>query len=74
MIQINQTFRTETGWSSFKKKPIVIRAVQINEEFEVETLEGTMKGKAGDYLVEGIAGELYPCDKEIFKQTYEAVK
>ena len=33
-----------------------------------------MKGKAGDYLIEGIKGELYPCDKEIFKETYEKIK
>lgn len=40
---------------------------------EVKTLEGVLKGKAGDYLIEGVRGELYPCDKEIFEETYEAV-
>ena len=55
----------------FKKKPIVIQACQIPEEFEVETLEGTMKGKAGDWLIIGVKGEMYPCDDEIFKETYE---
>lgn len=57
----------------YVKKPIVIEAVQINEEFEVDTLEGTMKGKADDYLVVGIKGEMYPVDKEIFEESYLAV-
>ena len=54
-----------------RKKPIPVEAVQIDEAFEVETLEGIMKGKAGDYLMKGVQGELYVCDKEIFDQTYE---
>ena len=53
------------------KRPIVIQAEQQDKEFEVETLEGTMKGKAGDYLIIGIKGEKYPCDKEIFEASYE---
>jgi hypothetical protein len=52
------------------KKPIPVTANQMEEEFEVNTLEGTMKGKAGDYLVTGIRGEQYPCDKEIFEESY----
>ena len=55
------------------KKPIPIRCVQINEPFKVETMEGTMEGKAGDYLMIGIKGEMYACDKEIFEETYSIV-
>jgi len=43
----------------------------MNESFEVKTLEGIMKGKTGDYLVRGIAGEIYPVDRYIFLKTYE---
>jgi hypothetical protein len=53
------------------KRPIPISAVQINEDFEVKTLEGTMKGKAGDYLISGIKQEIYCCDKKIFEESYE---
>lgn len=56
------------------KKPIPIRAVQIPNPFSVKTLEGTMKGKPNDYLVEGIEGELYICDKNIFEKSYDIVK
>lgn len=56
------------------KKPIPVRCIQIHEPFEVETLEGTFTGKAGDYLIIGVEGELYPCEQGIFEKTYEVVK
>jgi hypothetical protein len=58
----------------YVKRPIPVRAVQIPNPFAVKTLEGTMKGKADDYLVEGIKGELYICDKKIFEESYEELK
>ncbi len=57
-----------------KKKPIAVRCVQIKEPFEVETLEGIMKGKKGDWLMVGIHGEMYPIANKIFKKTYDLVK
>lgn len=39
----------------------------------VRTLEGNMRGEIGDYLIKGVAGELYTCKKEIFEKTYEVV-
>ena len=55
------------------KKPIPVRCVQINEPFEVQTMEGLMQGKAGDYLMIGSRGEMYPCDRSIFNETYEII-
>lgn len=55
----------------YLKNPIPIRAVQIKCAFEVKTLEGLMKGKKDDYLIEGIKGELYICDREIFEESYK---
>lgn len=46
-------------------------AKQMDKDFEVETLEGTMKGHKGDYLVIGIKGEQYVVKEEIFKETYQ---
>lgn len=37
----------------------------------IETPEGNMKAKYGDYIIKGVAGELYPCKPDIFKETYE---
>lgn len=41
--------------------------------WEIKTLEGTMIAKAGDYIIRGINGEIYPCKPDIFEKTYEAV-
>lgn len=56
------------------KKPIPVRCIQINEPFEVETLEGVMKGKSGDWLMVGINGEMYPIADEIFRKTYDVIE
>ena len=57
------------------KRPIVVHAKQIDHEFRVNTREGNYKqGKAGDYLMRGIEGELYICDKDIFERTYDFVQ
>lgn len=56
------------------KKPLPIKCIQINEPFVVETLEGKMKGKKGDWLMVGINGEMYPIDDSIFKKTYNLLK
>ena len=36
----------------------------------VYTLEGTMTGRIGDYLIKGARGEFYFCAKDIFEETY----
>ena len=38
---------------------------------EIKTLEGTMIAKAGDFIIRGVQGELYPCTADIFMATYE---
>jgi hypothetical protein len=55
------------------KKPIPIRCIQMQEPFTVETMEGTLEGKAGDYLMIGIHGEMYPCSKAVFEESYNFV-
>lgn len=41
------------------------------EYLQIHTLEGTMIGIVGDYIIKGIKGEFYPCKPDIFEQTYE---
>lgn len=57
----------------YRTLPVVVFASQMDEEFEVETMEGTMRGQPGDWLICGVKGEYYPCSDEVFCQTYEAV-
>ena len=68
------TFEQVDGMMDCVKRPIVVHAKRIDEEFRVETLEGNYKqGKPGDYLMKGIDGELYICDGTIFEKTYEFI-
>ena len=39
----------------------------------IHTIEGDMKmvNPVGDYLIKGVRGEFYFCEKSIFEETYE---
>ena len=39
----------------------------------IHTLEGDMNVSLGSYIIKGVRGEFYPCDGEIFNETYEEV-
>jgi hypothetical protein len=38
----------------------------------IDTLEGTMTAHPGDWIIQGVKGEFYPCKPDIFDATYEA--
>lgn len=84
---------------TYVKKPIPVKAIQVDDNFlkdieakggkmeisnytvrydgyriYVETLEGIMSCNKGDYIIIGVRGEIYPCAKEIFEETYEEIK
>lgn len=40
----------------------------------IDTLEGELRVDKGDFIIRGIAGELYPCKPNIFRRTYEKCK
>lgn len=40
---------------------------------KIATLEGVMTAQRGDWIIRGVAGELYPCKPDIFEQSYELV-
>lgn len=42
-------------------------------ELSIPTLEGTMTASAGDWIIRGVKGELYPCKPDIFVATYDPV-
>lgn len=37
----------------------------------VRTLEGEMLGNVGDWIIQGVEGEVYPCKRSIFEATYD---
>ena len=52
------------------KKPVIIQAEILEKDQIIETLEGPLQGRKGDYLITGIRGEKYPCKPDIFHETY----
>lgn len=40
----------------------------------IRTLEGTMGARCGDWIIQGVSGEFYPCKPDIFVQTYDPVE
>jgi hypothetical protein len=40
----------------------------------IDTLEGQMKARVGDYIIKGVEDEYYPCKPNIFDKTYEKVE
>lgn len=84
--------------AAYRKKPVVIQAVQhysargmenhewprwmidaINDgtifargkDTIIKTLEGEHIASEGDWIIQGVKGELYPCKPDIFASTYE---
>lgn len=39
----------------------------------IQTLEGEMTARQGDWIINGLKGEFYPCKPDIFEATYEPV-
>jgi hypothetical protein len=58
MIKITEETIKKLEWGSYRKVPLFVSASE-------------MKGKKGDYLIKGIKGEYYPCDVEVFEESYE---
>jgi hypothetical protein len=74
MLKFNKNNIPELEFKKAIKKPIALNCIQIRQPFEVQTMEGLMLGKKGDWLMIGVEGEIYPCDKSIFEKTYDLVK
>ena len=59
----------------FRKMPVTVDAYQHKgpNPISLDTLEGVMTASPGDWIITGVAGEIYSCKESIFKSTYEAV-
>lgn len=54
-------------------KPDMSAFDTVDWYLRIPTLEGVMVASAGDWLILGIKGEVYPCRPDIFEETYERV-
>lgn len=50
------------------------KIVQVSDGCFINTLEGKMQVSPNDWIIRGVAGEIYPCKPDIFDATYEAVE
>lgn len=58
-------------WSfEYKGHPVTH---ENDECYLIPTLEGTMQFTPQDMLITGVNGEIYPCKRDIFEQTYDKV-
>lgn len=49
------------------------RAAKPSEDLLIGTLEGQLHIAHDDWIIQGVAGEIYPCKPDIFMRTYEVV-
>ena len=42
-----------------------------NPYFMIRTLEWEMRADHGDWVIQGVNGELYPCKPDVFTKTYD---
>jgi len=47
--------------------------IENSDWLEIKTLEGSMVANRRNWIIRGVAGEIYPCKHEIFEATYESV-
>lgn len=72
-IDTFEDIANEQGFKLARKRPIHIRVVELTERIQINTREGSLIGEPGDFLAEGINGEIYPIGREIFFKTYDFI-
>lgn len=58
------------GMGKKYKKHVPTSALKMDFAFSVETKEGTLSGKPGDWLAMDVKGRFYPIDAETFSSMY----
>lgn len=45
----------------------------VGQSLIIPTLEGDHEAKPGDFIIQGVKGEIYPCKPDIFAATYDTI-
>lgn len=73
--QIGQDGWPDEIWDGVNRNEIVLHLTRngraVSGFVEIKTLEGTMRGEIGDWIIRGVKGEFYSCKPDIFALTYE---
>lgn len=69
-VEIEAIQFTGSNWGEIET---FVPVGKYNEDgtFNIVTLEGEHKCSIGDFVIQGVAGEFYPCKPDIFAATYE---
>lgn len=61
---LNQAWNKEPGEEG------CLFCVEGGDQLRIQTLEGEQLVSWGDYIIQGVEGEIYPCKEGIFLKTY----
>ena len=61
-------------WEGVIRNEIMLHMDESPKHVIIKTLEGSMRGDVGDYIIRGVKNEFYPCKPDIFIATYDAVE
>ncbi len=59
-------------WDAFESG--ILKPTDADDPLKIKTKEGDLTVAPGAFIIQGIKGELYPCDPDIFEETYEKVE
>lgn len=76
-VRAEQWIKDNGGRARFSKERTVKlengNTVHFPDQLLIDTMEGTMEAGVGWFVIQGIKGEFYPCEGEIFRLSYEPV-
>lgn len=67
----DRTYRPLGDGRYVKRTDIVLRCFILDQPAMIETLEGPQRAEAGDWIMQGVAGELWPAPRESALSKYE---
>lgn len=82
LIEAVETYKDENDEIAFKESPKWLLDAFVNGKLfksgrehtmKIKTLEGTVVLKPGSWVAQGVNGEIWPIDAEVFAKSYEEV-
>src|ERR1700684_4352720 len=68
--EINKTYKIPAWAKENAFWEVICDDIEI---LTIHTIDGLASASIGDFLIKGIKGEIYPCRRDIFLETYEVV-
>ena len=72
-LKIKKDFKMPARTKVYVRKPYPVRAIKMDTDFEIETLNGIVPGQRGDYLIQNPAGIYNIMSPQAFETEYDAL-